>query len=692
MSEVNIEKSRRILVVDDNQGIHEDFRKILGAGTDTVALDDDEAALFGETVGQTFQSVTDRLESRSHSGFEIDSAYQGQEALTMVRKAFREGRPYAMAFVDVRMPPGWDGIETVAHLWRDDPHLQIVICTAYSDYSWEEMIEKLGLNDRLLILKKPFDSIEVRQLACALTEKWNLARKARLKLYELQRMVETRTHDLERTHDKLAAARDEAEAASRAKSNFLANMSHEIRTPMTAILGFAENLLDPEQPESDRLNAARTILRNGEYLLAIINDILDISKIEASAMTIERAACSPCRLIAEIMELIRVHADSQGLAFNVEYIGPVPETIQTDATRLRQILINLIGNAIKFTDSGGVRVLVRLVNDGEREEGTKGRRDEGTEGKEGTKGRRDEGTKDSVVNRQSSIRNLQSAIPNPPSPMMQFDIVDTGIGMTAEQAAKRFQPFQQADTSTTREFGGTGLGLHLSKRLAEMLGGDVVIVETQPGVGTRFRATIATGPLEGVKMIGDCGLRIADSSAKPVQKARPGPQSAIDNPQSTIANCRVLLAEDGPDNQRLISFVLKKAGADVAVAENGKIAVDAALAAQDEGQPFDVILMDMQMPVMDGYEATGLLRGEGYTRPIIALTAHAMTGDREKCIDAGCDDYAPKPVDRGALIAQVAEWAQKARNETDVRSVGADVGSAVRTTDAEMVRTADPTR
>jgi len=601
MTATHYNTNRRILVIDDNTSIHEDFRKILAAEGGTKALDEDEAILFGGTET-----------SLQEEQFELDSAYQGQEALAMVQKATRAGRPYAMAFVDVRMPPGWDGIETVAHLWPVDPNLQIVICTAYSDYSWDEMITKLGLNDRLLILKKPFDNVEVRQHAVALTEKWNLARKARLKLYEVESIVETRTRDLESARAQLSTARDEAEAASRAKSDFLANMSHEIRTPMTAILGFAETLLDPELDAGERLDAARTIQRNGDYLLAIINDILDISKIEAGKMEIERIACSPCRLIAEVADLVKVRAESCGLAFNVEYLGNIPETIQTDPTRLRQILINLIGNAIKFTKTGGVRLITRFVQREETEH------------------------------------------------MMQFDVLDTGIGMTAEQAAKLFQPFQQADTSTTRQFGGTGLGLHISKRLAKMLGGDIVVVGTQQGVGTRFRVTIATGPLDGVKMI-DGGLTATSQTAeKPEEPAR----------QVDLNGCRVLLAEDGPDNQRLISFHLKKAGADVTAVENGKIAVDAALAVQDQDKPFDVILMDMQMPVMSGYEATGLLRREGYTSPIIALTAHAMTGDREKCIEAGCDDYASKPIDRGALIAQVARWAQKSRGLQPARCCG----------------------
>jgi Amt family ammonium transporter len=229
---------------------------------------------------------------------------------------------------------------------------------------------------------------------------------------------------------------------------------------------------------------------------------------------------------------------------------------------------------------------------------------------------------------------------------MQFDVMDTGIGMTEEQAAKLFEPFTQADTSTTRRFGGTGLGLTISKRLAEMLGGEVTVVESRAGVGTRFRATVATGLLDDVKMIDDpISATVLTSDAAKMTRG-------IDEP--ALDGCRILLAEDAPDNQQLISLVLKGGGAKVTVAENGKLAVDAALAAHGAGDPYDAILMDMQMPVMDGYEATQLLREKGYTAPIIALTAHAMQGDRKKCISAGCDDYAAKPIDRKKLIALIA--------------------------------------
>ncbi|MBN2561580.1 MAG: PAS domain S-box protein [Phycisphaerae bacterium] len=393
----------------------------------------------------------------------------------------------------------------------------------------------------------------------------------------------------------LVKARQTAEIANKSKSEFLANMSHEIRTPMTAILGFTEALLDRGLSDSEKLSAVHTIRRNGEHLLQIINNILDISKIEAGKLEVERIRCSPVQVIADVKSLMQVRADIRNLSFSIEFIGSVPETIESDPMRLKQILVNLIGNAIKFTETGGVTLITRFVDDGT-------------------------------------------------APSMQFDVVDTGFGMTEAQVGKLFQAFTQADTSTTRKFGGTGLGLHISKQLAGMLGGTIT-VESELGRGSTFHVKVAAGLLDGVKMLDDPTTATI---------ARPETATAA-GPDADKLDCRLLLAEDGLDNQRLISHLLKKAGAEVSVVANGKLAAEAALTARDEGNSFDVILMDMQMPVMDGYEATGLLRQKGYTGPIIALTAHSMVGDREKCLDAGCDDYAAKPIDRKKLIEAIQQ-------------------------------------
>jgi two-component system sensor histidine kinase/response regulator len=419
-------------------------------------------------------------------------------------------------------------------------------------------------------------------------------------LAERQQLVDASNRRLDEAARAAQELAHQASAATQAKSEFLANMSHEIRTPMTAILGYADLLLHEEGIETappHHRDALETINRNGEHLLGLINNILDLSKVESGKMDIQRVRCSPFALLAEVVSLMRVQAEGKLLSLKAEVVGSLPETVLTDPLRLRQVLVNLVGNAIKFTDQGEVRVAARLVDDGG-------------------------------------------------SPRLRFDVNDTGIGMNEEQMAKLFQPFSQVDGSAARRFSGTGLGLAISKRLVEALGG-AIDVRSTPGKGSTFSLTIDPGPLDGIPLILE-----AATTARPVS-----PDAAPDASGAIELHARVLLAEDGPDSQRLISFLLKKAGAEVTVVEDGQLAMEAALAQSEAGCPFDVILMDMQMPVMDGYEATRALRGRGYAGPIIALTAHAMVEDRQKCFDAGCDDYTAKPIDRHRLLEVVARWA-----------------------------------
>ena len=386
-----------------------------------------------------------------------------------------------------------------------------------------------------------------------------------------------------------------AEAANRSKSDFLANMSHEIRTPITAILGYADVLLDECNCPTSRERIA-VIKRNGEHLLGLINDILDLSKIEAGKMETQRVRCSPGSLLSEVISLMRVRAEAKGLELQLDGTGSIPETIQTDPLRLRQILVNLVGNAIKFTERGKIRVSANL-------------------------------------NRDRSGRKLA------------FRVRDTGIGMSAQQIGGLFRPFSQADTSAARRFGGTGLGLAISRRLAQALGGDVEVQSTL-AKGSTFTVTIDPGPLDGVRIV-------SQSSAAPALE-EPSPSTAADT--EIALPVRLLLAEDGPDNRRLIVLLLEKAGADITAVEDGQHALEVALAARHAGAPFDLILMDMQMPVMDGYTATQLLRELGYKSPIVALTANAMADDRQKCLDAGCNDYLSKPITRRHLLDMVLKW------------------------------------
>ena len=620
MSEPVAPPSTRILVIDDNRAIHEDMRKILehADAPQTLALADAEALLFCDGS----RAVT------APSRFALDSAYQGREGWELLCKALEEGHPYAMAFVDVRMPPGWDGIQTIARLWDEDPQIQTVICTAYSDYSWDAMIAQLGESDRLLILKKPFDPIEVRQLTCALTTKWRLTQQTSSKMTELERMVAERTSQLQQANaelrqlnTELALARDQAEAANRAKSKFLANMSHEIRTPLTAILGFGEALLEPDLPEAQRTEMIQIIHRNSRHLLSLVDDVLDLSKIEAGRLEVTRERCHLPELLGDVCSLLGRRASDKGLQLAIEPAGPIPETICTDPTRLRQILVNLVGNALKFTDAGSVHVQVSCRSPG-------------------------------------PARGAPDA-----EARVRFEVADTGVGMTAEQCAAVFRPFVQADGQTARKYGGTGLGLTISQRLAEMLGGDLTVT-SQPGRGSTFQLEVSAGSMEGVPFIDPAAWKRPAAAGAQVPLPPPGVQSLV-------PSCRVLLAEDGPDNQRLLNHFLVKAGADVVIANNGQVAVELAVAAAAEGWPFDVILMDVQMPGLDGCSATRQLRSQGYTGPIIALTAYASMDDKQSCIESGCDDFLAKPIDRTRLIQTVQRWLAKVRG-ADAAPAGAE--------------------
>jgi signal transduction histidine kinase/DNA-binding response OmpR family regulator/CHASE3 domain sensor protein len=393
--------------------------------------------------------------------------------------------------------------------------------------------------------------------------------------------------------EALQKAKELAEFANLSKSAFLANTSHELRTPMTAILGYAEMMLDAGQSEEDRQAYAQTIRRNGEHLLAIINDLLDISKIEAQKVTVEKLTWSLPQLIADVIGLTRPWAIKKKLSYDVEFAGEIPTTIQTDPLRAKQVLVNLLGNAIKFTDAGSVKLRVR---------------------------------REISYFRQSII----------------IDVADTGIGMTSPQIAKLFQPFTQADESTTRRFGGTGLGLTISQRLARLLGGDIT-VKSSPGEGSTFTFIFDGGPREGVEII----------PYLTVDKLRVGADAQFSDAACYLRG-RVLLAEDGEDNQHLISAHLRKAGLEVVIAANGRAAVE-----KVKAQTFDLVLMDMQMPEMDGYSATRTLRQLGHTVPIIALTANAMAEDRVRCLEAGCSEYLSKPISRAQLLHEASKFLQR---------------------------------
>ena len=422
--------------------------------------------------------------------------------------------------------------------------------------------------------------------------------------------------DQVRAEQALRTAKEAAETANRLKSAFLANISHEIRTPVGVMVGYSELLMDEQTLAMESRDFLGKIIRNGHQLTRLINDILDLSKIEADHLDLNASSVAPRLLLQEVSDSFQVIAASKGLALSLSPATIPPSiTVRTDPTRLQQVVVNLVDNALKFTERGSVTLTASITHTDDQK-------------------------------------------------LLTIEVSDTGIGITGEQMARVFDPFVQADVSMTRQYGGTGLGLTLSKNLCRRLGGDLNIAWSEPGRGTTMCAFVDAD----LRVAGDLCI-VGDSHgdtklrAKRKKIRRTDTSSSV-SPQSgrppaaeqPLGSCALLLAEDNPDNRLLILRILKRAGAQVDVAENGQEAID-----KVREQDYDAIVMDIQMPFVDGNEATKTLRDDGYKLPIVALTAHAMTEERRRSEEAGVSAFLSKPVDSKELVGTVKRlWTAEA--------------------------------
>lgn len=418
-----------------------------------------------------------------------------------------------------------------------------------------------------------------------------------------------------RVEQELERARATAEAASRAKSDFLANMSHEIRTPLGAIIGFAELLSSPLETDADKDHYLTVMKRNAHQLTSLIDDILDLTKIEASRVELERMWVTLVTTVNDVLAALSLKAQEKGLDLTLETDGQLPDRIVTDPTRFKQVISNLVTNAVKFTDQGRVQLSMKWQG---------------------------------PLQGNPEVQSASSSVAR-----LEIRVRDTGVGIAASQVGRIFQTFSQADSSMTRKYGGTGLGLSLSRRLARLLGGELALEQSEPGRGSVFLFSLE--------------LKTGEFANKG-ETVLPGPEGALTERESVaktpacdtpvrraLEGLKLLLVDDAPDNRLLVKTILQRAGARVELAENGLEAIEKAWKRE-----FDAVLMDIQMPVLDGHAATLRLRQDGYTKPIIALTAHAVQEERERCLRVGCNDHLAKPVNSEMLLSAILKHCAQA--------------------------------
>lgn len=526
--------------------------------------------------------------------FDVDTATSGQEGLDKVR----DHGPYAVVVSDMQMPQ-MDGVQFLSAVQELAPNSVRIMLTGNADQ--RTAVDAINRGSIFRFHTKPCPLEDLAKSIAAGIE------QHRLMLVREQ---------LEETNVQLVQAREEAERAANVKGEFLANMSHEIRTPLTAILGYSELAYQSTIDRPDVQKDLGVILTNGKHLLELINDILDLSKIDSDKFQVETIGCSLVDIIADVYAIMRLRAQDKNIDLIATFDGPMVRTIRSDPTRLRQVLINLVGNAIKFTESGGVTVRARLINLSDQ-------------------------------------------------PTVDIRVIDTGIGIKQSRLEAIFDPFTQADITTTRQYGGTGLGLTVTKRILAALSGSVS-VESVEGKGTTFTVTIpANSP--------DPSDKILDPNADLNNIHQCNPDHAWQD--EAWFNGKVLIADDTPVNRSLVRRMLTAIGVEVDEAENGKQAYEAATRGE-----YDLILMDLHMPVMDGTASLKRIREHDQGLPVIALTADAMQGARERCRAAGFSGYLTKPLVRNDIIQELAKYlkqAPKPGRESGPGDPGAGEGSMV---------------
>jgi PAS domain S-box-containing protein len=696
-----LEPNHRILVIDDNQAIHDDFRKILlGEVRIQESLQDDEELLFGRTAMPVVK-------------FEIDSAYQGREGLAKLEQALLAGRPYALAFVDIRMPPGWDGVETIARLWQAYADLQVVVCTAYSDYSWNDIQRRLGRPENLLILKKPFDNIEVIQLAHALTRKWLVSSQAQARLEDLDLMVAQRTAELEAANLRIQTQFEEKAAAEAAfRTVFesspvgialwdLKGRYVDVNCAMEELLGVPKAAIAGRYPvelgwmaeregfetirrsleEGGKIDSHELVFRHAKlgertglvwarrvtiggigYSLGFVLDISERKRMEQelveARLGAEAATQAKGQFLANMSHEIRTPLNGiLGLSFLLEdetipdNLRPMMSLIRTSGEVLRRVLDDVLdyskidaGKLELVEEPCDLRACLRwsleLFREAAAEKNVDCRLhlDEGLPERVWVDATRLRQVTANLMSnavkftQQGSIEmaaHLEEAAPANGRHIIRISVRDTGIGIAEEGLANLFQSFSQGDASTSRSYGGTGLGLAISKRLVELMGG-AIRVESRWGVGTKFDFTFSAG--------------VADD-AEPAGEAPAG-----GNPQGL----KILVAEDNKVNQLVVTRMLQKMGCQADVAGDGAEAIKSL-----ETNAYDMVLMDLSMPGVDGLEAARRIRrmpAAVSSVPIVALTASVSSEIKTRCLAAGMDDYLGKPIEIEALRRALERW------------------------------------